>query len=175
MIKREYRCFFEGQQEKMYFDHVARKVKEVNPEVSIKFRKLEKLTSLEKSSTDVPKIAVFDYDMNKAEFEKRVKICKKTKVLYSNLNFDLWLLLHKMSFNKSVQNNNAYVNLIKSNYGLAPEANIKSETNVRKILEQIDIVDIKNAIKNSEDIMNSKLTTDKIIITNNVLKRQFEL
>ncbi len=38
MIKREYRCFFEGQQEKMYFDYVAKKVKEKNCDISLKFK-----------------------------------------------------------------------------------------------------------------------------------------
>jgi len=47
MIKREYRCFFEGQQEKMYFEHFAKIVREINPKISLKFREVEKLTSLE--------------------------------------------------------------------------------------------------------------------------------
>lgn len=39
MIKREYRCFYEGQQEEMYFDYIAKKVKEANPNISVKFKK----------------------------------------------------------------------------------------------------------------------------------------
>ncbi len=167
MIKREYRCFFEGQQEKMYFEHVAKKIKEVNPIVSIKFKPVEKLIVLEKSSTDVPKIAVFDYDMNKIEFERKIKICRKTNILYSNLNFDLWLLLHKVNFSKNVQHNDAYKNLIIKNFNLRENCNIKTKANMEKILEQIDIKDIKNAIKNSEQIMNNKLEEDKITIRKN--------
>ena len=164
MIKREYRCFFEGQQEKMYFDHLARIVKNVNPNIILKFREMEKLLSLEKSSTNVNKIAVFDYDMNKVEFEKKIKICKKTAILYSNLNFDLWLLLHKEAFNKSVQNNKAYADLIKSKYGLSEKANIKAKGSMEKILGQIEIDDIKRAIQNSENIINSKIESEKIFV-----------
>ena len=79
MKKREFRCYFEGQQEKMYFDYVAKKIKEFDQNISVKFKEVGKLKILEKSSTDVPKIAVFDYDLNRIEFENRVRLCKKTK------------------------------------------------------------------------------------------------
>ncbi len=162
MIKREYRCFFEGQQEKMYFNHLRLKINEAKPNVSIKFREVSKLTVLERSVTAVPKIAVFDYDMNKTEFEKKVKICKKTKVLYSNLNFDLWILLHKSKFEKTVQNNSAYIKLVREAYNLSKNSNIKSKQNIEKILKCIEIEDIKNAIENAEIIMKSKLQKDRI-------------
>lgn len=164
MIKKEYRCFFEGQQEKMYFEHIARKVKEVSPNISLKFNAMEKLLTLERSSTSVPKIAVFDYDMNKVDFENKVKICKNTKVLYTSLNFDLWLLLHKIEFNKNVQSNKSYIKPIRAEYKLEKDANIKSKSNMEKILDQIELEDIKQAIRNSEEIMNGKLEEDKINI-----------
>lgn len=164
MIKREYRCYYEGQQEEMYFEYVGKKVKEANPNISLKFKKVAKLKTLEKSSTSVPKLAVFDYDLNKVEFEKNVKICKETRILYSNLNFDLWLVLHKVRYEKNVQSNSAYVDLVRKIYKLKDNANIKSQTNIQKILEQIEISDIKRAIQNAEDIMNRKLEEDKMNI-----------
>ena len=42
----------------MYFDHLARIVKNVNPNIILKFREMEKLLSMEKISTKVNKIAV---------------------------------------------------------------------------------------------------------------------
>ena len=78
MIKKlEYRCFYEGQQEEMYFQHFAKLVKQINPNISLKFKKVAKLKTMELSSTSVPKLAIFDYDLNKEGFEYKVKICKK--------------------------------------------------------------------------------------------------
>lgn len=164
MIKREYRCFFEGQQEKMYFDFVAKKVKETNSDISLKFKEVAKLKTLDISSTNVKKIAVFDYDLNKKDFEDKVKLCKHTEILYSNLNFDLWLLLHKKMFEKNVQSNDAYVKMIRREYNLEENANIKSKVNMEKILNQIEICDIKMAINNAEKIMCKKLDEDAIYV-----------
>lgn len=164
MIKREYRCYYEGQQEQMYFDHVAKKIKEFNNDISLKFKEVAKLKTLEKSSTDVPKLAIFDYDLNKIEFENNVKMCKNTRILYSNLNFDLWLVLHKQQFRKSVQSNDAYVNTIRNKYNLVSNADIKTKANMEKILEQIELSDIKKAVENAEEIMNGKLEEDKIYV-----------
>ena len=167
MIKREYRCFYEGQQEEMYFDHIAKKVKEANPNISLKFKKLSKLKTLEKSSTDVPKIAVFDYDLNIAEFESKVKLCNETRILYSNLNFDLWLLLHKKQYRRTVQNNSAYVDEIRNAYNLTNNANIKAKTNMQRILDQIELEDVKRAIENAGEIMKGKIEEDKIYVKRN--------
>ncbi len=161
MIKREFRCYYEGEQEKKYFEYIAKKIREINPDISIKFKKLNKLNVLDESSTNVPKLAVFDYDSNKSEFEKKVKNCKRTRVLYTNLNFDLWLLIHKMQFTKTVLDNNDYIDKIRKKYGLDQTANIKTEDNINKILSQIEISDVKTAIKNAEKIMNAKLESDK--------------
>lgn len=167
MIKREYRCFYEGQQEEMYFDYIAKKVKEANPNIILKFKKLAKLKTLEKSSTDVPKIAVFDYDLNKVDFESKVKICNETRILYSNLNFDLWLVLHKKQYRRTVQNNNAYIDEIRNSYNLPDNANIKAKGNIQKILEQIELVNVKRAIQNAEEIMKGKMEEDKIYVKRN--------
>lgn len=164
MIKREYRCFFEGQQEKMYFDYVAKKVKEIDNDKSLKFKEVAKLKTLDSSSTNVKKIAVFDYDLNKKDFEDKVRMCTHTEILYSNLNFDLWLLLHKKMYEKNVQSNDAYVKMIRKEYNLEENANIKSKVNMEKILSQIELCDIKRAINNGEKIMSKKLNEDGIYV-----------
>ncbi len=167
MIKREYRCFYEGLQEEMYFDHIAKKVKEANPNISLKFKKLAKLKTLEKSSTDVPKIAVFDYDLNKVDFESKVKLCNETRILYSNLNFDLWLVLHKKQYRRTVQNNKAYIDEIRNLYNLSNNTNIKAKGNIQKILDKIELIDVKRAIENAKEIMKEKMEEDKIYVKRN--------
>lgn len=167
MIKREFRCYYEGKQEKKYFEHIAKIIRETNPSIGIKFKPLSKLNVLNESSTDVPKIAVFDYDSNKQEFEKKVKMCKRTRILYSNLNFDLWLLLHKKQFRKTVTENDDYINEIRREYKLGTTANIKTEDNINRMLSQIKIEDVKTAILNGQEIMNNKLESDKIYVKRN--------
>lgn len=151
----------------MYFDHIAKKVKEANPNISLKFKKLAKLKTLEKSSTDVPKIAVFDYDLNKVDFESKVKLCNETRILYSNLNFDLWLVLHKKQYRRTVQNNNAYIDEIRNSYNLPNNTNIKAKGNIQKILDKIELIDVKRAIENAEEIMKEKMEEDKIYVKRN--------
>lgn len=167
MKKREYRCYYEGEQEKKYFEHISKKVREINPSISLKFKKVNKLKVLDESSTDVPKIAVFDYDLNQQEFEKKVKICKRTRILYSNLNFDLWLLLHKKQFGKTVIENDDYIDEIRREYNLEATSDIKTASNISRILSQIEISDVKVAIQNAQEIMNKKLDSDKIYVKRN--------
>ena len=91
-------------------------------------------------------------------------MCTRTEILYSNLNFDLWLLLHKRMYEKNVQSNDAYVKLVRKEYNLEENANIKSKVNMEKILYQIKLNDIKVAINNAEKIMSKKLKEDGIYV-----------
>ena len=59
-------------------------------------------------------------------------------------------------FNKVVTNNNDYIDLIKKEYDLEKTDNIKKESKIDKIIEQINIKDIKFAIKNADKIMKNK-------------------
>ena len=165
-----YLCFFEGNQEEKYFKHFSRLVKKEFENVTIKFKEVEKLKTLQTSSTQIPKVAVFDYDNNKKEFEDKMKICKKGKIYiaYSNLNFDLWLLLHKKSFNKVVTNNDDYIDLVRKEYGLGKTDNIKKESNIDKVLGQINLEDVKFAINNANKIMQNKEEHNKIVCENYV-------
>ena len=170
-INKTYLCYFEGNQEEKYFRHFSRLIKNNFENVTIKFNKVEKLKILQISSTLIPKVAVFDYDNNKKEFQDKIKICKKGKIYiaYSNLNFDLWLLLHKIPFNKIVTNNDDYIDYIRKEYGLDKNDNIKKESNIYRILGEINLEDIKFAISNAEKIMKKKKDgKDEIIYENYV-------
>jgi len=108
------------------------------------------------------KAAVFDHDDAAADFERAIKACTKYKgeAAYSNRNFDLWLLLHKQPFLKSVTNNNDYVNHVRKAYGLDNDADIKKEKEMERILKQITLQDVKTAIHNVKAIRNSKIKSD---------------
>ena len=159
-ISKAYSCYFEGLQEKKYFKHISKKLSEYDRNISIKFNEVEKLKTLERGSTGLKKVAFFDYDCNKSNFEQCVCTCKKTKPYYTNLNFDLWLLLHKRQFTKVVNNNNDYHDAIRETYGLPKTANIKNEKMIDRMLEQIELSDIEFAISNAKEIMSRKNTAD---------------
>ena len=71
---------------------------------------------------------------------------------YSNYCFDLWLVLHKKEYDGTVQNQDGYADVLRSVYGLEPDANIKKEKRVRQIVDQIDLQDVKLAIHRAESI-----------------------
>ena len=71
---------------------------------------------------------------------------------YSNVNFDLWLILHEQDYNKRVSKNDAYINDVRRVYGLKRADDIKSEDVINKILGQITLKDVKEAIKRAENI-----------------------
>lgn len=157
---RSYSCCFEGLQERKYFKHISKKLTEYNRNISVKFNEIDKLNTLNSASTSLKKIAFFDYDNNLIGFEQNVKLCKSVKPYYTNLNFDLWLLLHKKRFSKVVTNNNDYHAEIREVYGLSTNDDIKKAKNIDKILSQIELKDVENAINNAKYIMNRKNESD---------------
>lgn len=101
--------------------------------------------------------AVFDHDLKVHEFEIAIDLSKQYKIDagYSNLNFDYWLILHKLTTFPStatVHNTNAYEKQLKSLYGLQPNDDIKSMDIVKRMVSQITMIDISNAIKNCKII-----------------------
>lgn len=76
------------------------------------------------------------------------------------MNFDLWLILHKEDYNKSVSRNDAYISDVRRIFGLNQTDNIKNEEVINKILSQITLDDIKSAIQRVETIRKSKVKAD---------------
>lgn len=177
--RKQYLCICEGQQEKMYLDHVASLVKEF-PRKVIKFNTyIDNPHRLTKTYEDYDSAALFDYDFNEVEFKRNIKLCdklnneqkpakhKKGRFIhhaYSNVNFDLWLILHKEDFNRSVSKNDAYIPDIRRIYGLASNENIKNEGVMNKILNQITLIDVKSAIERADKIKRDKNIEDASII-----------
>ncbi len=133
---------------------------------------------LEKFYQDSDRAAVFDHDLNEQRFRKYVEKCdylnKKygpgprkpgqiTYHAYSNINFDLWLILHKENFNRPVTSNHAYQSAVRRIYGLAKDDNIKKKGAIKKILDQISLDNVKTAILRADEIKNSKLKSDMVI------------
>lgn len=182
--RKTYLCICEGQQEKMYLEHVARLIKDF-PRKVVKFNVfIDSPHRLEKRYEEYDSAAVFDYDFSEVEFERNVKICDKlNKKLkpskrkqgrhiyhaYSSVNFDLWLVLHKENYNRSVTKNDAYISDVRRIFGLSSDDNIKNESTIEKILKQITLDDVKEAIKRADFIRKNKLREDKKNLGNTVV------
>jgi hypothetical protein len=76
------------------------------------------------------------------------------------VNFDLWLILHKEDYNKSVSRNDAYISDVRRIFGLDQTDNIKNEEVINKILSQITLDDVKSATQRAETIRKSKVKAD---------------
>lgn len=164
--RKEYICYYEGLQEEKYFKRLKELIEKKYMNIRVCFKKVEKFEYFVTLKTNIKKIAVFDYDCDKTNFETKVKKCLKNNVniLYSNLNFDLWLILHKEQYTTPVSYNDDYQEKVKEIYKLPKNANIKTESNIDKILKQIELEDVNYATENAEKIMKKKNKKDYIKI-----------
>jgi len=175
LYRKRYHCICEGQQEEMYLAHVGRLLTD-RPRCVVTFTtERGSPASLERAARygEYDVVALFDHDGNHARFEENVKVCEeldrkggkgrnRQRVFhaYSNMNFDLWLVLHKIEFTRPVHSNDAYVPVVRGVFGLEPEANIKSRHHMEKILAQISLDDVRAAITRADNIRARKLQDD---------------
>lgn len=176
MYRKTYFCVCDGQQEEMYLKHVVFLLKKF-PERVVTFNTTQDSPErLKKNYTEYDNAALFDYDFKDTEFRQNINICEQLRResrkskgkyvyhAYSNVNFDLWFILHKEDFNKPVTSNDAYVADVRRIYGLSSEADIKEKANLERILKQITLDDVKHAIRRAEQIRARKLESDHFIV-----------
>ena len=179
--KQTYRCVVEGQQERLYLNHIANLLTDF-PKSTVTFNISEgNANELSKSYAEYDSACLFDFDFNKAEFENNLLTCikennkcsKKSKKLrnrifhaYSNVCFDLWLILHKKDYFSCVSTSDSYVSEVRRTYGLPREADIKDKKVMEQILSQITLDDVKSAIIRARKIKSRKLETDAIKVAN---------
>ena len=69
---------------------------------------------------------------------------------YSVINFDYWLVLHKLEKNKIIygekNSNDAYVKILKEVYQLSDRDDIKNSDIIKKIVSKITLDDVYHAI-----------------------------
>ncbi len=182
--RKTYLCICDGQQETMYLNHVAKLIKNF-PRKVVKFNTfVDSPHRLEKRYEEYDSAAVFDFDFNDVEFKRNIEICDRLSNelkptqrksgrhiyhAYSSVNFDLWLVLHKEDFNRGVARNDAYVNDVRRIFGLKATDDIKNEEIINRILSQISLKDVKDAIGRAEHTRNSKVRTDGTNVRNTVV------
>lgn len=164
----------EGHNEKWYFQHLQKLINSSNyTKYNVKFDiKIEKSPLDRTKSIKIPtygrqKLPVFhivDYESNNEEHVKNFKtILDELKTIkikytaydytlgYSNLAFELWLILHKDKGNFSVEDRGDYIKNINSLYGtnFTRIKDNKDERTFAHLLEQITLEDVKTAVHNA--------------------------
>jgi hypothetical protein len=154
-----YRGACEGQQEKLYLNHLQRLINDSNEkerQVKIDFKDeggsrigvAKEAVKIQDGIGTEKAYAIFDFDNEKTDFNNAVFLCENEKVgyPYSNMCFDLWLILHKRYYAKPVNTPQDYEKDVIDFYGLDNEADIKNKDTIDEMLAQIDINDVKTAI-----------------------------
>lgn len=74
---------------------------------------------------------------------------------YTNLTFDLWIILHKVACNASQTHRKNYINPLNRSYGEKFENmdEYKHEDNFKRCLEQLSIDNVRDAIDRANKIM----------------------
>jgi len=173
LYRKTYLCVCEGQQEQLYLKHLSSLLKQM-PQRVVTFNTSEgNARKLYKSYTEYDNACLFDFDFEESQFKDNIEICnslhkkshntkngKKVYHAFSNVNFDLWLILHKEDFSRPVSSNNAYVSTVRQIYNLPLTTDIKTKTAMEKILSQISLHEVKSAIERADKIRSGKLKTD---------------
>ena len=181
--RRNIKYFFsvEGETELFYFKHlkeliVAEEKRIANP--VIRAEKLSPSKFVKKLSVIHPCsiTAVYDVEDNdqdhRIRFENTLKEMKKSEKLgkaikyelgYSNIDFELWILLHKKDMFGSISSRSQYLNNITSVFGTKFQGlnEYKVEKNFNQILSQITLEDVKTAITRADKIIKQRSSEDK--------------
>lgn len=167
----------EGENEVWYFNHLQKLINNsdktiFNVQFVIKKDKspLSRIKAINVPVYSKQKLPVFhivDYESNDNEHIKQfintldelknIKMKYKSydyKLGYSNFAFELWLILHKDKWFASVQDRSKYVRKINELYGtnFTYLKDNKDKETFKKLLDQISLEDVKNAVTNSKSI-----------------------
>lgn len=161
---------FEGETEKWYLEWLENKInnsEDAIAKVSFKLTGKDPIKAIKNlSPMDVPNIYhICDYEDNNddriiktvIDSIRNAEKLKKVKyhLAYSNLAFELWIILHRKDCNKSLVNNSAYLQYINKCYNENFQSlnGYKEEHNFKRILSKITLDEVKNAIFRAKQIM----------------------
>ncbi len=170
---KKYLLLVEGQDEVLYFKRLEDLInlcEDSKYKVTINTKVIrDKFSSFIKKSSSISLNTViyfvYDYEGNEDIFKKNVldniKSCKNIKkgmqfmLGYNNLSIELWILLHKDIFKRSVIRVGDYLEFINKKFDEKFESinTFKQETNFKRCLGKITLDDVKEAIKRADKIM----------------------
>ncbi|GAE90299.1 RloB domain-containing protein [Acetivibrio straminisolvens] len=176
-MRKENRTFYftvEGQTEQWYLEWLQRIINaEPTTKYTVKFNcKIEKnpLSRIKQlaviSKTDITHI--FDYESNEDTYQRQfmatleqMKVAEnsgkniKYHLGYSNFTFELWIILHKADCNSTLCHRGQYLELINRVYGehFQNLDHYKKEDNFKRILGQLTLEHVRQAIQRAKVIM----------------------
>lgn len=173
-ITKKYYFSVEGETEHWYLkwlqdliNHTEHAAYKVSIDCSVKKNPLKYVKSL----TVVSKVEVyhfFDYESDEEihvqRFKDTMDNMKKAQNLgkqieyksgYSNLTFDLWMILHRISCNASFSHRKQYISAINKAYNekFQDMDEFKEENNFKRCLKKLQISDVNHAINQAKRIM----------------------
>jgi len=102
-------------------------------------------------------------DIHVKQFEETMQNMKKAssqkqiiyKFSYSNLTFDLWIILHKANFNCCISDRKNYISILNKAYSenFQNMNEYKHEKNFKRCLQKLNLDDVVNAIERAKRIM----------------------
>lgn len=173
----------EGETEELYFKHLKNLILAEEGRIANPVFVIQK-DSPAKVAKKLPMIlpctitAVFDVEDADADHRKRFentlkemsaaeRLGKSIKfdLGYSNIDFELWIILHKKDLFGTISSRAQYLNNINSVFGTKFQGlkEYKVEKNFNRILSQITLEDVKKAITRAEKIINQRKSEDKPI------------
>lgn len=175
--RRKYVFSVEGETEKMYFEWLEKEInkhekRKYNVIIQVKVEKSPRTFAKQINPISTEKVIhVCDYEGNSEsdiknfqtvlselkEASKRIKY----DLAYSNLTFELWIILHKISFHKTLSSKKEYLKLIndcfkditKNKKGFQSLDEYKEQSNFKKCLSKLKIEDVIHAVNNAQTIM----------------------
>ncbi|WP_286983042.1 RloB domain-containing protein [Pseudothermotoga sp.] len=175
-MKRRKKYFFsvEGQTEKWYLDKLQSMINTsqeskyiVNFECPVQKNPVKRAkTAIITGKVNI--YHIFDYESSDAihqkEFINTLDMMKnaskmgkqiKYRLGYSNLTFELWMILHKTDFSTHLSDRKQYLQYINRAYNEKFEnlPQYKQEDNFKRILNQLTIHNVKDAVKRAKFIM----------------------
>lgn len=175
----------EGETEELYFKHLKKLILAEEGRIANPVFVIQK-DSPAKVAKKLPMIlpctitAVFDVEDADAEhckrFENTLKEMSEAEKLgkaikfdlgYSNIDFELWIILHKKDLFGNVGSKAQYLKNINQVYGTKFEAlrEYKTERNFSQILSKITLDDVKAAIARAEKITKQRMSEGNPIRT----------
>ena len=119
-------------------------------------------------------MAIFDHDFKDRDFIKAVKACNKKDIIsaFSIPSFNLFLIIHRECCYKQTTPSENYEQDLKRVFKLDKDCDVKSEEVIRKILSQITLDDVKNALHNA-NIINQRSKENNKTIMKDIYEQPF--
>lgn len=184
---RTYYFSVEGETEKWYLEWLCKQINEETSSkcnVSIKCKVEKNPVKMVKSMVITDKVNIWhliDYESREKvhqdmfmktidNMKKAQKLGKKVKYSlgYSNLTFELWMILHKTECNCRCEDRKKYLKYINKEFAHSFQSidEYKSEKNFKNCLNKLNLCDVNNAIKRSINIMKDRERDSKLELAN---------